>query len=181
MVMKHVMPGLAIALLLMAGEASARTEVFPHVQETDGRVGTDNDAFDTTLFITYVGGLPGVPAREGQGAQVDLYLYDEATAAPLLSLTGVAVCNPCTYLLGSGTDPATPRKRSVILHDEIVGKGGFPVANLGAFLVLVITGDEVNTTMTAAILNQRSGPLDLTITPLIPQPVGVTGTGGGAR
>ena len=172
---------LALALLLVAGEASARTVVFPHVLETSGKVGIDPDSFDTTVFLTYVGGLPGVTSREGQTAQVDLYLYDETTAAPLLSLTAAAVCNPCTYLLGTGADPTTPRKRSVSLHDEIVAKGGFPGTSVGAFVILVITGDETNATLAAAIINQRVGPLDLAITPLVPQPVGASGTGGGSR
>jgi hypothetical protein len=172
---------LALALLLVAGEASARTVVFPHVVETSGKAGVDPNSFDTTIFLTYVGGLPGVTSREGQTAQVDLYLYDEATAAPLLSLTAAAVCNPCTFLLGTGAEPTAPRKRSVNLHDEIVAKGGFPGESVGAFVILVLTGDETNVALTAAIINERVSPDDLAITPLVPQAVGASGTGGGSR
>lgn len=123
-----------------------------------------------------------MPARDGLTAQVELYLYDETSTLPLLSLGGTPVCNPCTYLLGSGTDPAAPRKRAVVLHDEIVSHGGFPLPLLGAFAVLVITGDETNLTLAAAIINGKTTDLlNLAITTLEPQGVGASGTGGGGR
>lgn len=57
--MARGMRWLVVALVLVASDASARTLVFPHVLESSGKVGQDPDSVDTTIFLTYVGGLPG--------------------------------------------------------------------------------------------------------------------------
>jgi hypothetical protein len=75
-----------------------KTFVLPHVLEKSGTIAAAPDTFDTLLYATYAGDLPGATA--GTGATVNLYLYDSKTGVPL---TGAVadVCNPCTFDLSS--------------------------------------------------------------------------------
>jgi hypothetical protein len=177
--MRKMVRWLVLGLLLAAAtDAAARTVILSHVVENDSQVPTAG-AFDTQLFLTYVGGLPGAPARTGQTAEVAVYLYDEATGGPLQSALAQDVCNPCVFALGAAA-PAQ-RKRTVTLHEEIVARGGFAGPFQTGFVIAVVTGDETNVSVVGAIVNSRTGPDDLVIVPLEPQPIGATSIGGGGR
>jgi hypothetical protein len=145
---------------------SPTTFIFPHVLEKQGTINNTQFTFDTSLFMTYYGGLSGFPA--GAGATVDLYVFDQTTGQPMKSATNQNVCNPCTYNLGS---TGQPRKRIVTLDDEIVAKGGFPSTVVLGFAVAVINGDVGNLNITSAVTNAKSSALDLSVFVFEPQPL----------
>ena len=68
--------------------ATRRTFVLPHVLETVGTIaGGSGNTFDTTIFITYRGGLAGSPTSGGS-VTVDFFLFDDATGNVAVSRTG---------------------------------------------------------------------------------------------
>lgn len=152
--------------------------VFPHFVQTPG-AGLPN-TIDTQFFITYVSGQGGLPA--GSGADVDLYLFDEATSDLLLSGTGTAVCDPCTFSMGTGPalgpGPSTmggisPRKRKININDLISAAGGFGAGGPPrGFAVAVVRGsDPAGVALTSAMTIIRSGPADLTVNEFRPEQV----------
>lgn len=63
------------------GGGTSRAFVIPHVLDVEGSISTTQFTFDTSMFATYVGGIGDAP--DGGGADVQLYLYDQATGAPM--------------------------------------------------------------------------------------------------
>ena len=111
-----------LAIFILLGPlAYSRTYVIPHVLESQGRITNTSNTFDTTIFVTYYGGL--IDNQTPSGASVDLYLFDQTTGEPLLSATNdYEICNPCTFDLGPGKN----RKMTIKIEDLINDSGGFP-------------------------------------------------------
>jgi flagellar hook capping protein FlgD len=160
--------GVATSLLCLAAccltalsprSAAAKTFSFPHVLETSGRITNTQNTFDTQFFMTYSGGVAGSP--DGEGATVDLYVFDQVTGQPMRSATGADVCNPCMYSLGNGAAGSPPRKRTVVLDSEITAKGGFRDPTMAGFAIAVINGDVGNVNLTAAVVNAKTSAQDL--------------------
>jgi len=143
--------------------AAARVFVLPHVLERAGTINNTQFTFDTTIFATYVGGLPGVPGSGG--ANLDLYLYDQSSA-PLRN-NGADVCNPCTFQLDQ-----VARKQSIRIDDLIAVHGAFDQAVKLGFGVIVVGGaDPANVGLSGFVVNSHSSPLDLAVYGFKPQPL----------
>jgi hypothetical protein len=110
-------------------------------------------SYDTTIYITYTGGLAGSPP--GSGATVDVYLYDEATGQLLSDATGTPVCNPCTESVDAGV-----RKSRLRMYDTI-GSGIAVGVVVGA--VCVVSGDADNVALQAFVVNTHTGPFDVSM------------------
>ena len=187
-----------IGLCATASISDAKTFVFPHVIDTNGAVllssltetnlvpngviltkgkGKKSDAaLDTTFVMSYMGGLPGAVSGGGTlGATVALYLYDQVTGQPMLSGTGVAICNPCTFALGTGGQGDTaPRKRSFNIDTQIRAQGGFPSPVVQGFVVATVSNDDANTHVTSFVTNAKSSALDLAVFAAPPQELQAT-------
>ncbi|HWH69484.1 MAG TPA: hypothetical protein VNT26_08875, partial [Candidatus Sulfotelmatobacter sp.] len=148
-----------------------RTWVIPHILETKGSTALVSNVFDTTLYATYSGGLPGGSA--GMGASLELYLYDQATGEPMLGSAGTAVCNPCTFNLGTGGAGTAPRKRTIVLDDLITAAGGFDSAKTREGFALMTVGgeDPAGVNLQGFVVNAHTGPFDLSVYAFDPQPV----------
>ncbi len=156
---------LTVSALLAAVEAKAKTYVIPHVLEKSGRISSTTNTFDTTLMITYDGGLGDT--LDNGGATVDLYLYDDATALPMRGSAG-EVCNPCTFQMD-----AANRKRAVVLDDLILAKGGFDQESKTGYALAVVSGpDPDGVVMQGFVVNSHTGPFDLSVFGFDPQPIG---------
>lgn len=108
---------------------------FPDFVESPGN-GTD-----VLIYATYVGGLAGIPGVGG--ANLDLYLYDKTTGAPLKSATNTDVCNHCTFSLS-----ATGRKVTITVENLIIANGGFPSNQVRGFGIIVASGiDPANVSL----------------------------------
>ena len=144
--------------------SAQRAYVIPHVLETSGTINQAN-TFDTTIFVTYTGGLASTP--DNGGATVNLYLYDNL-GQPMRSATSTDVCNPCSFPIGS----SGARKQTIALDDLIVSKGGFGGVTKLGFGVLEVTGaDPTNVVLQAQIANSHTGPSDLSVFGFEPQPI----------
>lgn len=158
---------LAAALLLPALPAAARTYCFPHVFDQKGRVSNTTYTFDTTMFVTYSGGVACVGG--GADQQVDVYLYDDE-GHPLTSLTGTDVCAPCTMTVG-------PAQRTARLNLEAAADaaGGMPNL-LSGFAVVVVSGDNVEkVSLQGFIVNSHTNAFDLSVFGFTPQEVRAPG------
>jgi hypothetical protein len=142
-----------------------RAFVMPHVLETSGTILTAQYSFDTTLYATYAGGLPGTVSSNGATAK--LYLYDSLSGNVLKSASNQDVCNPCMFDLNTST-----RKASIRIDDLIVANGGFGTAtNRDAFGVVVLDGDTANVKVQGFVVNAHSSPFDLSVFGFEPQPL----------
>lgn len=151
--------------------SAARVFVLPHVLERSGAISSTPYTFDTTLFATYTAGLAGTPS--GPGARVDFYLYDQSTGVPMQN-NGADVCNPCAFDLNRST-----RKQSIRVDDLILAQGAFDQPAKPGFGVIVVGGaDPGAVNLSAQVVNSHSGPLDLAVLNLEPQPVRSTLSGG---
>ena len=154
---------LAVIIVTQTRTSSAQVPptidyTFPHLQERVGRT-TQANTFDSTIYMAYSGAFP-----EGGGgvAAVHIYLYDELGDGILMSNSGLAVCNPCSYSLTT-EDPS----RQVILDNRIEARGGFPRNNVNMWALVVVEG--YGTYVQAFITNSHSGPNDVSITSVDPQ------------
>jgi hypothetical protein len=146
---------LAATLLTLAAPAThARTYVIPHVLESSGTIQSSQNVFDQTLTAFYGSGLAGTPA--GDGAVVQLYLYDNSAGNPMQN-NGVDVCNPCYFPLGP---PREPRRRTISLEDLLLATGPFAGVKTG-FGVIVVDGDAAGVSMESAIVNSHSSAFDV--------------------
>jgi len=142
-----------------------RAFVIPHVLEKSGTISSSQFTFDTTLYATYAGGLPGT--LSSNGATASLYLYDSASGKALKSGTGQDVCNPCMFDLN-----ASARKASIRIDDLITAKGGFGTeTNRDAFGVMVLDGDTTNVKLQGFVVNAHTSPFDLSVFGFEPQPI----------
>jgi hypothetical protein len=142
-----------------------RAFVIPHVLETSGTILTTQFSFDTTLYATYAGGLPGTVSSNGATAK--LYLYDSLTGQLLKSALNEDVCNPCMFDLSTSA-----RKASIRIDDLIVANHGFGTeTNRNAFGVVVMDGDTANAKLQGFVVNAHTSPFDLSVFGFEPQPL----------
>lgn len=156
----------------IAAEAGQMKKAFvlPHILETSGKTASDPFSFDTTLFATYSPGLAGT--SPGDGATVELYLYDNSGQA-LKGKDGTVVCGPCSFDLTSGGS-GTPahRKLSVRIDDLIVAKGGFDQnVKLGFGLIVVGGADPDRVALQGFVVNSHTSPFDLSVFGFSPEEV----------
>ena len=122
---------------------------------------------DTVIFATYTGGLAdgGAPV----GASFDLYVYNRDTGQPLQSMTGANVCNPCSFVLGSGAaNDAAPRTRTLSITQLIQAAGGLNLfTDVTGFMQIVAGGDVAN----LAFDGTTAVPFSLVNQPLIFTPL----------
>jgi hypothetical protein len=142
-----------------------RAFVLPHILEKSGTINSTPYSFDTSIFATYVGGLPG--SVSSNGATVKLYLYDSTSGNPLTGATG-DVCNPCNFDLSTSA-----RKLTINIDDLIItrggGFGGVPVKT--GFGVVVLDGDASNVNLESSIVNSHTSAFDLSVFGFEPQPL----------
>lgn len=144
---------------------ASRAFVIPHVLEKSGTILSTQFTFDTTIYITYSGGLAGTVSSNG--ATASLYLYDSLSGKALQSGTGLDVCNPCMFDLNMGA-----RKTSITIDDLIVARGGFGAAtNRDAFGVVVLDGDTTNVKLQGFVVNSHTSAFDLSVFGFEPQPL----------
>ena len=139
-----------------------RVLVLPHVLEASGRITNTQFTFDTSLFMDYTPGKGASP-----GAQVDLYLLDSSTGAPLKSKNSSDVCAPCAYTLGSGSSSS----RTVSLEEVILAAGGLASDVTEAFVVADVTGDADGVAIQGFVVNAHTGPFDLAVFGFDPVPI----------
>ncbi len=150
------------------GQSSgARTFVFPHLLESSGSVLADPDALDTTINMVYQTDLD--PADPAFGTDVELYIFDQRTGAPLTDDMGTAICAPCNFPMSSSI---TPRKRAINVGTLLTSHGGgFPTPTVDAVAVAVATGDVDGLSMSSTTLQSRNGPGDLSVFVFEPQAI----------
>lgn len=155
---------------ILAEAQTKRTHVVPHVLENDRSASSAMYAFDTTLYATYVGGLPGTSG--GAGAEVQVYLYDQA-GTPMAVGDGPAICNPCTFALGDGADGKSVRKHTILIHDLIAGAGGFRAGEtrLGFAVISVGGEDPANVALQSFVVNSHTSAFDISAHAFEPQQV----------
>jgi hypothetical protein len=150
--------------------STKRPYVIPHVLEKSGLVSTQTFTFDSILYATYSSGLAGLP--DGQGARLDLYLYDDSGA--LMRGAQAPICDPCSFGLGSGpAGTANPRKQSIRIDDLIMTRGGgFDTDTKSGFGVLVAGGsDPDGVELQGFVVNSHTSPFDLSVFGFDPQPI----------
>lgn len=153
-----------------------RVLVLPHILEQTGRTSSTPWTFDTTMFATYVGGIGGRP--DMGGAELEFYLYDEATGSPMIGSGGTDVCNPCVFPMGSSA-----RKASINLDTLITTRGGgFDTAVKLGFGILVIGGNDPDgVSVQGFVVNSHTSSLDTSVFGFNPQEIAsssATGVGG---
>lgn len=151
---------------LINSSENLRTLVVPHFLEIIGRTTNTPNTFDSSLSMTYTGGLPGFPT--GTGATVDLTIIDEATGLPMKTATNQDVCNPCTTVLDT-----TTRKRTIVVDDLIVANGGFGAQQVKlGFGIVVLHGDDPSgVNILSFVVNSHTSPFDLSVFGFEPQPI----------
>jgi hypothetical protein len=142
-----------------------RALVMPHIPESSGTIENTQFTFDTTVYATYAGGLPGTVSSNGATAK--LYLYDSLSGNILKSGSGQDVCNPCMFNLNTSA-----RKASIRIDDLIVAHGGFGTeTNRNAFGVVVLDGDTTNVKVHGFVVNSHTSAFDLSVFGFEPQPI----------
>ncbi|MBI4862794.1 MAG: hypothetical protein HY815_21405 [Candidatus Riflebacteria bacterium] len=151
------------ALVCLVRPTLSKTYVLPHVLEKSGSVPGVTNTFDTSIFMTYTGGLqlPGVGPVPGQ-ADVDLYLFDSSSppVAQVLGSGYQAVCQPCVVGIG-----ATERKKRIKVDDLLssaTARGvNDPLLGYGVVVVGSSEPDAVN--IQTFVVNSHTGAFDLSV------------------
>lgn len=164
---------LAAAVFLTAivtfGTASAKTYCFPHVFDQKGRVSNTQYTFDTTMFMTYTGGVACV--GDDPAVPVELYLYDNS-GAPMRSITNADVCAPCSFAMDSGN-----RSLKLSLEELADAAGGMANFVFGHALI-VVPSDKVS--VQGYVVNSHTSPLDLAVFGFEPTPIASSAKSGAA-
>ncbi|MDQ3915823.1 MAG: hypothetical protein M3323_10935 [Actinomycetota bacterium] len=142
-----------------------RTLLIPHVFETKGRVGQQENTLDTFVKAVYRRGKP-LQGSAGGGATVHLYLYSDS-GSPMEGggATGATqpVCQPCSFPLDVDRPAAT------IGFDELIVArgGGFDnVVKLGFGVIVVDGPDPGGVALQGFVVNSHTGPFDISVFPL---------------
>ncbi len=143
---------------------TTRTFVLPHVLEQSGSITNTQFTFDTEMYAMYDGALGGSTGG-GDGATVNLYLYDQATGLPMTTALG-EVCNPCSFPLSESL-----RKQSIRIDDLIVAKGGFSSPEQKGFASIVVGGDASKVSLQGFVVNSHTSAFDLSVFGFDPQPI----------
>ena len=164
---------LAAAVFLTAfaafGAASAKTYCFPHVFDQKGRISNTANTFDTTIFLTYTGGVACV--GDDPAVPVELYLFDNS-GVPMRSITGADVCAPCNFAMGSGN-----RSLALSLEELADATGGMANFVFGHALI-VVPSDKV--AVQGFVVNSHTGPFDLAVFGFEPTPIAAAAKSGAA-
>jgi hypothetical protein len=96
---------------------------------------------DVVFRAVLTGGLAGIPSQDD--AMVDIFLFDGAAGAPLQSVTGGTVCDPCVLALN-------PAQRSGALSVRAEGERAGGLGTGTAFAIVVVTGAGADTVSVAA-------------------------------
>lgn len=158
-----------LLLIVMTGSASARTYCFPHVFDQKGRISNTPYTFDTTMFMTYTGGIACV--GDDPAVTVELYLYDNS-GAPMRSITGADVCAPCSFSMGRGA-----RNLTLNIEELVDAAGGMPNFVFGHGLI-VVPSDKVS--VQGFVVNAHTSPFDLAVFGFEPQPIAAAAKSGAA-
>lgn len=164
LIMSGETPGaLSVATLQLSERGTHSTDlIIPSVIEKPGSTTFQTYTFDSSIIATYTSGMSGSPA--GGGAAFDLYLIGD-DGQPLRGNSGL-VCNPCSYTLDQ-----TTRKLTIRIEDLIAERGGYDTPVKSGFAHIAPTGaDPEGLTIGAFILNSRTGPLDVGVTWINPEP-----------
>lgn len=141
---------------LMVMRTDARSFVVPHYIEKDGLVNTTQFTFDTTFFVTYLGGIGNTDLTPG--ASIDLFIYDDLTGQPLKSLTSIDVCNPCSFAV------STANRKAIGNVEGIANSvGGLPRANVTGSMVFNVVGDFDNVDTSVFVINSHTTASDVSI------------------
>jgi hypothetical protein len=124
-----------------------------HLLVTGGVAPNTPYTFDTTMFMTYVGGLAGQPS--GGGATVDVYLFDEATGQSLGDAVGTPACYPCTVSLDDAN-----RKNAFSVGGHLPGGA---VISAAVSAVCVVSGDADKVAIQSFVVNTHTGPFDVSM------------------
>lgn len=158
---------LAALMLLIAGFAikadAQRTFVIPHYIERVGLVNTTQFTFDTTFFVTYLGGIGSTDLTPG--ASIDLFIFDDLTGLPLKSATNIDVCNPCSFTVNTSN-----RKAIGNVEGLANSVGGLPRPDVTGSMLLIAAGDVEGVGMVSHVVNSHTSPQDLSSLPLLVQP-----------
>ncbi len=149
----------------------ARTLVFPHLLEAKGSIADTMLGLDTTIYAAYAGGLGGITS--GNGAVLDVYLYDAATSQPMTGSSGATICAPCSFNLGTGAPSESPRSLSIRLEDLIESQGGgFDQESKAGLGLMVVRGaDPGAVAVQTFVSNSHSGPRDLSVFAYTPEEI----------
>jgi hypothetical protein len=146
-----------LLLVTWSSAALAKTFAFPHVFEQKGRISDTPYTFDTTMFVTYQGGVACI--GDDADVTVDFYWFkDDGT--PLRTATGTTICAPCSFVLG-------PSRRSVqiSLDDALTAAGETADFVFGHGLV-VVPSDKVS--VQGFVVNSHASPSPDSVLPLTP-------------
>jgi hypothetical protein len=139
--------------------ATCRSFIFDHLVETAGTVATGSN-YDSQIFAVYTDPSPTAP-----DVNLDVYLFDATTGAQLQDPVGGAICNPCSFPLGTGVSAASPKL--TLRLDDLLTSGGtspFPGSQLHVLAVVNATGGDPNqVSMSSSVTTARSGPSDLSV------------------
>jgi len=120
-------------------------------------------AFDTTVFTSFTGGLG---TQGGPPAAIDVFLFDSASGWPMQSSTGREVCSPCTL------SPDASGKKARIGIDRLIGSaGGLGAVKTGYAVLVVQSGSADAVGLTDFVVNSHSNALDLSVFGFQPQPI----------
>lgn len=145
--------------------AVTTTYVMPHFLDRQGATQDTPFTYDTIFYLTYTGGLAGIPA--GGGATADFYLYAQGGTEFVRGADGQPVCGPCTFALNGENARETIR-----VEDLIMARGGFARSVETGHAFIALSGadpDRVN--VQALVVNSHEQRFDLSIFPVAPQPV----------
>ena len=135
--------------------AADRTYGFTQFTQTTDISFTDR--FDTSIIAAYAGGLVDLP--DPGEAQVDLFLFDQATGAPLQDNEGASICAPCTIELNASSRKAFFNLRELIPPGEAAVQLGYGI--------LQVTGPGADyVSLQGHIVNTRTSAFDFEISDL---------------
>ncbi|NNE65096.1 MAG: VCBS repeat-containing protein [Pyrinomonadaceae bacterium] len=134
------------------------TFVVPHFLEQQGTIVNTQNTFDSGLFVSYVGGLPGFPDPGGSlEASVTIHLFD--SDGNRTTNDGQTICpSGCQFPMDSNT-----RKRSLRFDDLITNNGMTPFDTLVkiGFAVLVVEGDTANVNLLSFVTQADQSPFNI--------------------
>lgn len=170
----HATPGVDISATYVApnviggGGGAHRTFVVPHVLDRPGRISNTPYTFDTSIFATYGGGLPGAPS--GTGATVDVYLLDDGGGF-VTGGGGSDVCAPCSFPLGAGA-----RKATISIDALVEAAGGFgATGELDAMALIDVQGDASLVSLQGLVVNSHTSATDVSVFGFNPQEITAPG------
>jgi hypothetical protein len=134
--------------------AAPKALVIPHVLETSGTINNTQNSFDTTFYMTYIGGLPGGGAASS--CDVTLTLFNDDGTRMSGGGGGGGILSPLHLTLDS-----SHRYSETLLDDLITAAGGFGGSSRSGYATLDVTGDASDFAATSFVAHALTGPNDL--------------------